>query len=68
LLAGILGGRRKELLDKMPHKKERSELFHRLVNSEAIELLRQNKSTEAEMLISNIIEEELENILTTAGN
>jgi precorrin-2 dehydrogenase / sirohydrochlorin ferrochelatase len=68
LLANILGERRKELLEKIPHKKERSELFHRLVNSDAIVLLKQNKRIEAETLISNIIEEELENILTTIDN
>ena len=58
LLAGILGRKRKEILKNIPDRKERSKLFHYLVNSGAIELLRQNRNYEAETLISLIIEEE----------
>jgi precorrin-2 dehydrogenase/sirohydrochlorin ferrochelatase len=63
LLAGILGRRRKEILNKIPFKKERTKLFYQLVNSGAIELLRQHRNNEAELLISNIIEEELKDII-----
>jgi hypothetical protein len=38
-------------------------LFHHLVNSGAIELLRQNRKSEAEVLLSQIIEEEVKDIL-----
>jgi precorrin-2 dehydrogenase/sirohydrochlorin ferrochelatase len=59
LLAGILGRKRKELIKQIPNKKERSKLFHRLVDSNALELLKQNSNYDAETLISRIIEEEL---------
>jgi precorrin-2 dehydrogenase/sirohydrochlorin ferrochelatase len=57
-LAEILGRKRKELIKKIPDKKERSKLFHRLVDSDALELLRQNRDYDAEKLISRIIKEE----------
>jgi precorrin-2 dehydrogenase/sirohydrochlorin ferrochelatase len=58
-LAGILGRERVGILKHIPNKKERAKLFHRLANSEAIELLKRNQNYEAEILITQIIEEEM---------
>lgn len=62
ILAGILGRKRKKILEKIPDREERSRLFHHLVNSGAIELLRQNRNSEAESILSQIIEAELKEI------
>ncbi|MGA7722516.1 MAG: bifunctional precorrin-2 dehydrogenase/sirohydrochlorin ferrochelatase [Ignavibacteriaceae bacterium] len=62
-LAGILGRERKEILKQIPNKKERTKLFQRLVNSEAIQLLKRNQNYEAEILIAQIIEKELKGIV-----
>lgn len=63
-LAGILGNRRKEIVEKIPSREERSRLFHLLVNSGSLELLKRNRNYEAELLISEIIEGELKEILS----
>ena len=54
---------RKEILKQIPNKKERTKLFQRLVNSEAIQLLKRNQNYEAEILIAQIIEKELKGIV-----
>ena len=63
ILAGMLGEKRKEIIKIVPDRIERSKLFHHLVNSGAIELLRQNRKSEAKILLSQIVEEEVKNIL-----
>jgi siroheme synthase-like protein len=68
LLADILGKIRSEIIQNIPDKKERSKLFHNLVNSGALELLRQNRKSDAEILISHIVEDKFNEIKITGTN
>jgi precorrin-2 dehydrogenase/sirohydrochlorin ferrochelatase len=66
-LADFLGTIRKAILEKITDREERSKLFHQLVNSGAIELFRRDRDNEAKLLLSKIIEEELNESLVDSN-
>jgi precorrin-2 dehydrogenase/sirohydrochlorin ferrochelatase len=59
--AKILGNKRKRVIDKIPGQKNRSKLFDHIVQkSEILDLIREDKIQEAEKIIDEIIDEEIE--------
>ncbi len=61
-LAELMGRIRPLILKRISDKQRRIQLFHRLVNSELLDLLRLNKYEEAESSAYKIIFEEFKNI------
>lgn len=54
-IAEILGRIRPQILNDVPNREERFALFHRIVKSETLGLLREGRQNEAEQLIADCI-------------
>jgi len=60
ILADILGKMRKKVIQNIPDQKKRSELFDTIVQDQKVlDLINDNNSTEAEILVEEIIEKEI---------
>ena len=61
-LAELLGDCRKTVLEKIPSFEHRRALFHRLAESELLDLLQKGQRSEAKQLAADMIEETITKI------